>query len=876
MSDAMKTSRRTPGARRLRPGKAAEGTSSDTLHFLPWLRRGIGLTLTNRDGAAGALPRSSPIPASIILAGEAEPVDAPLALRPADHAAAIEPGQIVRRFPSPNSAGADYGYFPLADVLAPDLPWLLTPAAADETAADPSGSTGRLRPWLVLVCVEEAVAQIVPAAPGRPAQLTAPVDQLPDLGESYAWAHVQSIAERSAVADELGASPGSVIARFVCPRRLQPNTTYRVALVNAFVAAGDQLQPAWTPGAPLARPLLAYDTWTFATGDAHSFEELCERLGPVGDPTVVFGLHTTDLTELGPVDPWPAGTTSVTVDYRGALWDTDVDPQILGPLADDFAQPLRGVLDRSELHPTIAPDDPDPIVAPPFYGAYAKNATGVPGFGWMSVLNLAPAPRMAAGLGAAVVRKNQERYMALAWQQVGALRETNRQLSLTRLQGETGATWKGRADRLDPLQQLTVVRSQLTFVRDPDGAAPRRAMHLSSFPDALASPAFSRAVRPGGVVARATARRGEHRLPWLASVGVVFGDPGLRRELHFAIPARPDGARPADSRHHGGNEEIPIDPTVMDDFGLDATARLATAAIAPIGAALTRLVARIPALTGHVPAGPDAPTRVVIGPTIEEALMWGLVDLAPELLLPGVEDFPNNSVRVVAANPAYISSFLAGANHEMIRELLWREFPADFTATTFRRFWDRRDRTITDIDPISDWPRTDGLDTLGSAGSDSVVLLIRGDLVRHYPNVRVLLIDPATGVGELPSFDGWIPPDVRFMGFDVGDSDAVTTPGSGWLIAFEELPTEPRFGLDQLAPGDQLPDLTSWDALAWEHLTGHEDATHLMIGDEFPSTSAPPEPDEATWGLNSAHMARATYQRPYRRTYAVEQLIGGA
>ena len=36
---------------------------SETLHFLPWLRRGLGLTLTNPDPGCGPLPRNAPIEA---------------------------------------------------------------------------------------------------------------------------------------------------------------------------------------------------------------------------------------------------------------------------------------------------------------------------------------------------------------------------------------------------------------------------------------------------------------------------------------------------------------------------------------------------------------------------------------------------------------------------------------------------------------------------------------------------------------------------------------------------------------------------------------------------------------------------------------------
>ena len=179
----------------------------------------------------------------------------------------------------------------------------LTPAAPNDDADDPD-SPGLLRPWIVLVCVEESAAELIPGADGRPARLFVDANQLPDLAESFAWAHVQSAVPRKDVVASLNDNPGAVLARLVCPRRLAPNTRYRVAIVAAFAAEDDTVVPAW-PRAEGDEELIVYDTWTMSTGEAGSFEELCDRLGPVDDPTLVLGLHSTDVTELGPVDPWP-------------------------------------------------------------------------------------------------------------------------------------------------------------------------------------------------------------------------------------------------------------------------------------------------------------------------------------------------------------------------------------------------------------------------------------------------------------------------------------------------------------------------------------------------------------------------------------------
>lgn len=358
------------------------------------------------------------------------------------------------------------------------------------------------------------------------------------------------------------------------------------------------------------------------------------------------------------------------------------------------------------------------------------------------------------------------------------------------------------------------------FVRDDTGAAPRRSLTASTFPNALVSPAYLRVVRPGAVVATAAARRNPEGHAWNSSLGDTFGSPATRDLLGFTAPVTPEGTRLDDTRGDldpppvdDDSDDVPDDdlpddwpgdgplPTgrrrrrpdrsesrgggrrvvAEDSFDLAPTARLLTSAIAPIETGRSRLTGRIPGLVGALAGAPahELPTRVAVGPVIDEALVWSLVELSPELLLPGVDLFPNNAVRLVETNPAFVAAFLAGANHEMARELLWREYPADIAATTFRRFWDRPRPSDPDIEPMVEWRPEQELADIGAHGSESVVVLIRGDLVRHYPTVRVLLVDPATNIASLPTFGGWIPPDVRFMAFDVAHADAVTSPGSG-------------------------------------------------------------------------------------------------
>jgi len=62
--------------------------------------------------------------------------------------------------------------------------------------------------------------------------------------------------------------------------------------------------------------------------------------------------------------------------------------------------------------------------------------------------------------------------------------------------------------------------------------------------------------------------------------------------------------------------------------------------------------------------------------------------LDEEWVLGGVTKLPANSVCLLEANWPFIEAFVAGANHEMARELLWRGYPTDLRGTCFQRFWD--------------------------------------------------------------------------------------------------------------------------------------------------------------------------------------------
>ena len=176
-----------------------------------------------------------------------------------EHVLGLGPGQVVREEPRPDSADVEDNYFPFVELATADLPWLLTPAAPD--------AQGRLRPWLVLVVVreQEGVSLTTRGATALPVlrieDPAVPAAELPDLADSWAWAHVQSLVPAADVEAAVAAGTGEVVARIVCPRRLVPRAAWRACLVPAFAggvarglgaeAAGNALAPAWVqPGEP--------------------------------------------------------------------------------------------------------------------------------------------------------------------------------------------------------------------------------------------------------------------------------------------------------------------------------------------------------------------------------------------------------------------------------------------------------------------------------------------------------------------------------------------------------------------------------------------------------------------------------------------------
>jgi hypothetical protein len=294
-----------------------------------------------------------------------------------------------------------------------------------------------------------------------------------------------------------------------------------------------------------------------------------------------------------------------------------------------------------------------------------------------------------------------------------------------------------------------------------------------------------------------------------------------------------------------------------------------------------RFGARIPLGKGTDPLQP-----LSLAPQYPQPMYSALADLSATWMLPGVDKMPRNAAVLLQTNPRFVEAFMVGLNEAFAGELIWREFPVGRSATYFRNFWGG---------PVPDIPTIDSFDPSGHLGDHeadhatggNLVLLIRADLFRRYPNTIVSAVQatwtgtnrqiPTTAARKWPLFRGSFGADLNFFGFDITDPrgpDAPTAGGAaGWYFVLEEHVTEPRFGLE---PAEKTPLSNSWNDLRW---------SDVMPDRSFLNPGATPTPfnnvawgapGEAAWGQNAAAMAAILLRRPVRVAMHGRALIAAA
>jgi hypothetical protein len=430
----------------------------------------------------------------------------------------VERRAILRTEPGDWTTNFEPNYLAAIEFYDEDFPWRYTPAAPD--------ASGQLRPWLALLVLADGEFTQPPNDPDRPLPFVSVAsarhaELFPPADDGWAWAHVhvnrtlganeQEIVatDRAAVASRLqtvlAEDPDLAYSRIVCPRRLQPKTSYTAFLVPTFetgrlaglkLAQAAPFATASSWGAYTGRVesdnFPYYHRWYFRTGEIGDFESLVRLLEPKAvDPRV--GTRDMDVQEPGHALPGiadpalkgvlalggalkiPAGSLSP-ADREAA----DRQENWATPYPHRFQQQLASFINLSDDYETRPPaqanaassldsvnTDPDPLITPPLYGCWhaissrllvdRQGAALANDRNWIHELNLDPRYRVPAGFGTRVIQKEQENLMTAAWQQVGDILEANQRIRRFQMSRRVAFAW--HETDLRPLATASAARS---------------------------------------------------------------------------------------------------------------------------------------------------------------------------------------------------------------------------------------------------------------------------------------------------------------------------------------------------------------------------------------------------------------------------------
>lgn len=267
---------------------------------------------------------------------------------------------------------------------------------------------------------------------------------------------------------------------------------------------------------------------------------------------------------------------------------------------------------------------------------------------------------------------------------------------------------------------------------------------------------------------------------------------------------------------------------------------------------------------------------------------------------------------------------MVGLNHEMGRELLWREYPTDQRGSYFRQFWDvsgiispsspdgkltaEEKAAFKDITPLDKWKENELLGVHNNRETETeneqqLVLTIRGDLLKKYPNTLVFAQkaveaassdednDDGTKIErelseqdfrqkvKFPLYRAEVLPDIKFFGFDLtverakGTSPTPDEDNLGWYFVIMQAPGSPVFGMDiNFNQGD---DGLSWDDLSWENFAKEIKFIKASVAPTISPVDPKPPTSPILWGTDSASMAYILFQKPSMIAVHAKKMLKG-
>lgn len=915
---------------------------TDHFTFAPYARPAM---LTGARAPAGTDQRLlAPFKAQIIADGAAAGAEIALssALRGPGDVLGFDASAIAASDPNDRSGLFETNYLPYVEFAEADFPWRYT--------LDTGGADGRLQPWLMLVALKSDEFDVLAQGDTGLAAIRVldVAASLPAVADARLTTHVH-IASAQSGAAVAAALPGGR-ARMLCHRRLQESTQYTLFLLPCYEqgrqaglggtpAATPFNAPAWVAGRSGPVDLPVYYSRRFVTNSGEDVEDLIRRLRALTAAEVAV-LAAPDQIDAATPGHYPAYANPGATFSRRAATNAPgeaspgfgTDAALVALMTVSLTEVISGeAADTTRTAAGAATTANDPLVSFPAYGWRFRNETAPDvtrtDSHWFDRLNLDLPLRDAAQRGAAVVRKNQDAYMRLAWAQYEEITAANR--ALIALQA---------ADR------LAARLGQLRFDRlPPDVALSLSEPLLDVVPGLVRTVSLSSELRSAGVPL-AYASRAMRRVAAKRMRAPKGGADPVRQSPAPSIPgdtaAKGFGAinRSFDAMRRRAPGLEPPPAQLRDDLAALLKSDILAAPIPRSGAvavaatesdqmaqpvqAILRALPRAKANTqigGRSPREQDSLGPVYRAPLIPDPLADQLKTMDPRALFPGLESLPENTVSFYEEDRAFVEAVMVGANHEMNAELRWRGFPTDMRGTVLRRFWQRNlpasDLRGDDIGPIHGWTRALGANPPAHDRdqAENLIMLIKGDLIRKLGQPLVE-INIATGTGFIrgqgttyeAKMQGQIG-DAAYFGFDVS-RDAIMAPAlrdRAFVIIYEP-PGRLRFGLDTATqaarvsrrdhsklrgrfpvavfdasrsydrmplpprvPAPAIAPFGSWDDFSWSHIR--------LGGAGYVDFSTAPRPTNGPdyWGADktAASLARSLWQRPIMAVLPLKRVL---
>jgi hypothetical protein len=599
---------------------------------------------------------------------------------------------------------------------------------------------------------------------------------------------------------------------------------------------------------------------------------------------------------------------------------------------------------------------------------------------WFHDLNKDPRTRVAAGFGTLAIQKNQELYMRKAWSQIQTIIDANKRIRSTVFHMNVAVQFAEKIfTQLSSNALIAISRPVLSRIMGSPATLYQQ-MKESSLPTAVFSGTFRKMTAPNRRFAKKYSGKrafNYEQTITAINVGKLSAEPpkqapgGVYTLQHAAVliangKLSPVAEQVADpQKEFEALPKIPVrsrftlkldrdlrtpPPTVTGDHTdsvegknyrqalFEMTRRMAIKepqkeiptlsletmyqkikeGIDPHKTYAKRLCSMIK-LDAIKPAQPATILPAMAYPDMEDPMYKKLTDISDEVFLPNLQFIKNNTISLLVTNPKFIESYMVGLNHEMGRELLWREYPTDRRGSYFRQFWDvsgmmspsdpdgqltpEEKAAYKDITPIHTWDEaTELLGTHNNRQTETdneaqLVLTIRGDLLKKYPNTLVFAqkaeaaapndvnADEGTMLRlnlsaedfrkkvKFPLYKAEVLPDIKFFGFDLTvDRARGITPGPdtdnlGWYFVIMQAPGAPTFGMD--ISFNQGDDGLTWDDLSWENFSGD---LQFIQKDIVPGI----EPaDHVTWAADSASMAYILFQKPNMIAVHARKMLKG-